>query len=286
MRIKAFQNLLKLSLVSSSFKKINFFLNIAIFLSIFAITTSIISIYFETKITKLEDKIAEHSMTSDLLSLSSQSLPGRINIIESVIDEIKLKEDWIDFIYYSKIGQIFTDRHRFYLPAIRLSGYIENGFSAVETFEELINVSDNDLLLDNIDLKPILALDRKVQNNKKKYFESKNKIKKQHEEEGEYQGGVKIIAGTEFYDVYEAYLIDFKIFTEDQIKFYIAMLDWTRQVHNNLEDKKIILAKEISKNSNISRDFILAAFLLQLFIFAIVQAMEILSTRREINEKK
>ena len=40
----------------------------------------------------------------------------------------------------------------------------------------------------------------------------------------------------------------------------------------------------ISRNSNLSQRFILIAFLIQFIIFLVVQGMEIISTRREINE--
>ena len=59
MRYRCLFNFLKLAAGSKGIKKINLFLNFAIFLSIFAITSTLISIYYESKITSLERKITK-----------------------------------------------------------------------------------------------------------------------------------------------------------------------------------------------------------------------------------
>ena len=58
MRYRFLFNFLKVSLVTKGLSKINIFLNLAIFLSIFAISSTLISIYYESKITDIEKKIA------------------------------------------------------------------------------------------------------------------------------------------------------------------------------------------------------------------------------------
>ena len=54
MRYRFLFNFLKLSSLIQRNKKINLFLNFAIFLSVFAISSTLISIYYESKITSLE----------------------------------------------------------------------------------------------------------------------------------------------------------------------------------------------------------------------------------------
>ena len=84
MRYRFLLNFLRLTAASKGFKKINFFLNFAIFLSIFAITSTLISIYYESKITSLEREITKNEITLDILSVSTLAIPGKVLSLENI----------------------------------------------------------------------------------------------------------------------------------------------------------------------------------------------------------
>ena len=84
MRYRFLFNFLKVSLVTKGFTKINIFLNLAIFLSVFAISSTLISIYYESRITDIEKKISKNEITLDVLSLSTTSIPVKVLGLENI----------------------------------------------------------------------------------------------------------------------------------------------------------------------------------------------------------
>ena len=85
MRYRFLFNFLKISLVTKGVTKINVFLNVAIFLSVFAIKSTLISIYYESKITNIEKKISKNDITLDILSLSTLAIPGKVLGLENIL---------------------------------------------------------------------------------------------------------------------------------------------------------------------------------------------------------
>ena len=88
MRYRFLFNFLKVSLVTKGINKINIFLNLAIFLSIFAISSTLISIYYESKITDIEKKIAKNDTILDVLSASTLSIPTKVLGLENISNDI------------------------------------------------------------------------------------------------------------------------------------------------------------------------------------------------------
>ena len=96
MRYRFLFNFLKLTAATKGIRKINLFLNFAIFLSIFAITSTLISIYYESKITSLERKITKNEITLDILSVSTLAIPGKVLSLENIADDIKKNNEKCD----------------------------------------------------------------------------------------------------------------------------------------------------------------------------------------------
>ena len=109
MRYRFLFNFLKVSLATKGVSKINVFLNLAIFLSIFAITSTLISIYYESKITDIEKKISKNDITLDILSLNTMAIPGKVLGLENISNDVKKNNDIINYLYFSKIGQLFDE---------------------------------------------------------------------------------------------------------------------------------------------------------------------------------
>ena len=76
------------------------------------------------------------------------------------------------------------------------------------------------------------------------------------------------------------------MFIDDQLIHYAKITGVLQTIFNNIKNQNLEFTKEISKNSKESKKFILFAFSFQLIIFIIIQAMEIITTRREIENLK
>ena len=100
MRYRFLFNFLKVSLVTKGLSKINIFLNLAIFLSIFAISSTLISIYYESRITDIEKKISKNEITLDILSLNTMAIPGKVLGLENISNDVKKNNDIINYFYF------------------------------------------------------------------------------------------------------------------------------------------------------------------------------------------
>ena len=282
MRYRFLFNFLKVSLVTKGLSKINIFLNLAIFLSVFAISSTLISIYYESKITDIEKKISKNEITLDVLSLSTTSIPVKVLGLENILNDVKKNNDIINYFYFSKIGQLFDEYELYYRPVINLSNYLSSNFTIIKTFEDLINIKDEEMVK-NIDKKIFEDL-KKNSDNYGEFSKIMNQIRLDHEKMG-LEKGVKVIK-PEILKEYQNYYEKFKIYINDQLLHFASISGTLQTIHNNIKNDNLKLFGEISKNSKDSKKFVLFAFFFQLIIFIIVQAMEIITTRREIQKIK
>lgn len=282
MRYRFLFNFLKVSLVTKGLSKINIFLNLAIFLSVFAISSTLISIYYESKITDIEKKISKNEITLDVLSLSTTSIPVKVLGLENISNDVKKNNDIINYFYFSKIGQLFDEYELYYRPVINLSNYLSGNFTIIKTFEDLINIKDEEMVK-NIDKKIYEDL-KKNSDNYGEFSKIMNQIRLDHEKMG-LEKGVKVIK-PEILKEYQNYYEKFKIYINDQLLHFASISGTLQTIHNNIKNDNLKLFGEISKNSKDSKKFVLFAFFFQLVIFIIVQAMEIITTRREIQKIK
>ena len=285
MRYRFLFNFLKLAAASKGIKKINLFLNFAIFLSIFAITSTLISIYYESKITSLERKITKNEITLDILSVSTLAIPGKVLSLENVADDIKKNNDVINYFYFTKVGSIYDDYERYYRPVMSIAEYLNSNFEHIKAFNEVTSMKDQEFLKgvnENIEKN----LNQNLENQKKFLF-IKKKINDEHDKHIKVEKGVEVISGSnKFYKSFEEYYNQFILFIDDQLIHYAKITGVLQTIFNNIKNQNLELTKEISKNSKESKKFILFAFSFQLIIFIVIQAMEIITTRREIENLK
>ncbi len=282
MRYRFLFNFLKVSLVTKGVSKINIFLNLAIFLSIFAITSTLISIYYESKITDIEKKISKNDITLDILSLNTMAIPGKVLGLENISNDVKKNNDIINYLYFSKIGQLVDEYELYYRPVINLSNYLSNNFTTIKLYEDLVNSKD-EWVIKNLDQEIFKDL-KKNSNNHEEFSKIMTQIRLDHENMG-LEKGVKVIK-PEILQEYQNYYEKFVIFINDQLLHFASISGSLQTIHNNLKNDNLKLFAEISKNSKESKRFVLFAFFFQLIIFIIVQAMEIITTRREIQKIK
>lgn len=282
MRYRFLFNFLKVSLVTKGVSKINVFLNLAIFLSIFAITSTLISIYYESKITDIEKKISKNDITLDILSLNTMAIPGKVLGLENISNDVKKNNDIINYFYFSKIGQLFDEYELYYRPVINLSNYLTNNFTTIKLYEDVVNSKDV-WVIENLDQKIFKDLKQNSKNHEE-FLKIMTQINLDHEKTN-LEKGVKVIK-PEILQEYQNYYEKFVIFINDQLLHFASISGTLQTMHNNIKNDNLKLFKEISKNSKESKRFVLFAFFFQLIIFIIVQAMEIITTRREIQKIK
>lgn len=75
-------------------------------------------------------------------------------------------------------------------------------------------------------------------------------------------------------------------YTKDQITFYIKSITIIRNLIDETKNENIQLRKKISEQSKIASNMVLVAFIMQLFIFFIIQMLEYKTTRDEIDETR
>ena len=282
MRYRFLFSFLKSSLLTKGISKIKLFLNVAIFLSVFAISSTLISIYYESKITQIEKKIADNDLLLDVLSVSTLAIPGKVLGLENISNDVTKNNDILNYFYFSKIGQLFDEYELYYRPVIALSNYLGDNFDVIKNFDGVVNLK-NDKLLINIDKK---VFDHIKQNSKnhEDFLKIKDEINKDHKK-FKFEKGVKVIDRKNL-SKYQNYFDKYKIFIEDQLNHFATLTGALQVIHNNIKNDNLRLYKEISNNSKESKKFIIFAFFFQLIIFLIVQAMEIITTRREIQKIK
>lgn len=285
MRYRFLFNFLKLAAGSKGIKKINLFLNFAIFLSVFAISSTLISIYYESKITSLERKITKNEITLDILSVSTLAIPGKVLSLENIADDIKKNNDVINYFYFTKVGSIYDDYERYYRPVMSIAEYLNANFNHIKAFNEVTDMKD-EVLLKGVNEDIEKNLNQNLEN-QKKFLVMKKKIDDEHDKHIKIEKGVEVIAGSnEFYKNFEEYYNQFILFIDDQLIHYAKITGVLQTIFNNIKNQNLEFTKEISKNSKESKKFILFAFGFQLIIFIIIQAMEIITTRREIENLK
>ena len=93
-------------------KRLKLILNIAIFLSVFAIASTLISISIEQKINSNQKKIAENNLLIDIASLSIDNLPSNINSLTTIINDSK-KNNELMFFYILQSQELFLMKEIF-----------------------------------------------------------------------------------------------------------------------------------------------------------------------------
>ena len=122
-------------------------LNAAIFLSIFAVSASVITIFFEKKIDKIEDQVAFDQLMAQTNEVSLTMITYSIMTSQNVFESFK-KNYLVNQYYYWTKANISTGRQLYFLNFMELHPYVERDY-------EMINVVINILKLLEINPKKI-----------------------------------------------------------------------------------------------------------------------------------
>ena len=265
-------------------KKLKLVLNIAIFLSVFAIVSTLLSLSIEQKINSNQKKISENNLLIDITSLSIEVLPRNINTLTKIINDSKKNNEIMFFLYFTKSGIIFNERDLYFLATARLAQAIEDNYKKIGMFSD-ISSFENDIEI-NDDYKSYLKLKKKIKSDERNFKQMYEKIKKDAEKFTKDQGGTKVIENDEFYKSLEEYYYNFLKFADKQVDIQIDILNILRSLTDKKKNENIDIRKDISNLSGSISKYILIAFILQLIIFIIVQLFEVYTTKKELDEKR
>ena len=265
-------------------KRLKFILNIAIFLSVFAIVSTLISLSIEQKINLNQKKITENNLLIDIASLSIDNLPSNINSLTTIINDSKKNNELIFFLYFTKSGIIFDERDLYYYGTARLANLIEDNYQKINLFSD-ISSFESDIEI-NDDYKNYLKLKKEIKNDEKKFQQMYEEIKTDAEKFTKDQKGTKVIENEEFYKNLKDYYYEFLKFADKQIDIQIDILNVLRSLTDKKKNENIDIRKDISNLSGSISKYILIAFILQLIIFIVVQLFEVYTTKKELDEKR
>ena len=265
-------------------KRLKLILNIAIFLSVFAIASTLISISIEQKINLNQKKIAENNLLIDIASLSIDNLPSNINSLTTIINDSKKNNELMFFLYFTESGIIFDERDLYYYGTARLANLIEDNYRKINLFSD-ISSFESDIEI-NDDYKNYLKLKKEIKNDEKKFQQMYEEIKTDAEKFTKDQKGTKVIENKEFYKNLKDYYYEFLKFADKQIDIQIDILNVLRSLTDKKKNENIDIRKDISNLSGSISKYILIAFILQLIIFIVVQLFEVYTTKKELDEKR
>jgi len=295
-------------------KRIRFIINIGIFLAVFAVTASVITIYYEGKIDKIEKTILDNQELLQISEFTLSTLPSNLVRVKSKINTIKKTQLFFNLNNISNV-QIFSERHISYIPFIYLYGRLEVDLQNIDSLKDTIMISDD--LFDFVFRKrrsdgtlietDWSALQEKLLNDenlKKKYsywVKNYNKLKKRETEllkiknlvekqYTEFLGTKDNISSQKslddisrdpsevFYNKYKEYL-NFVYETYSLLEeLQLETIKILRNETNKVKKDNLVLHEAIFNLSNTASKIILFAFSIQLIIFLIIQSLEISST--------
>lgn len=248
------------------------FLNLIIFVSIFALISSSMSLFFENKIDKLEKKVTllevNNLIFTNQLERTSKNIKLTENFILNIIENNSLLEI-INEISSDKI-RLSNERDLYFEPYYLLQSL------AVKNSYEISRVTKDAMLIVE-DLNDLNLVENAI--NQAKIIETKfNSISRRESlyEANSPDQNSSTKEWDKHYKKYQQFNEEYKDLLGDQKKFFLEFSylffskkkgEYSEEINKNLE--------EISKLSKNETKTILYAFLIQIIIFLVIQSFEI-----------
>ena len=262
-------------------QKLLFLLNVAIFISIFALSASSLSIYFENKIDKIETKIiredTQHIIYNNWLNKAPRQIKNNDKILMGLFKEENYKslirslgnqdemspEDIMDYT-------LISDREEFYTPYFTLRKRVEFNFTAmIQSVTDAILVSSSEQ-----ELKKIIEYRKKYINLNKKFYKLENS---RHKFETEHPRADDIAAKKRFifYKKFREYKKEIESILIEQNSFFLNFcLTYFSEKRDDYLKNISFYQNEIKLLSKKESTLIFIAFIIQIIIFGIAQFFE------------
>ena len=276
--------------VVRNLKRFLFFINISIFLSIFAATAAVISIFIEIEINKKEMEMIEIESDLDFWRLTSDSLPLYLTNADTVFTtNMNLNRTYKVYESLPKFDNLVSAREFYFNRALSLHRYVDYEYRSLTgiTMQEYIddlnyfysNEDDtgfNQWMLEYID--KFYTTYKKLENDYSLYDQISTEIKFPSKEEVFPDNNDDLL---DFYSDFHKLGMDRRDNWEDLLKiFSISSADAIFQ----LQHTQIELGNEIEKLSNYEVWIIFIAFIIQVIVFILIQFFELGVISRERNK--
>jgi len=267
-------------------KKLSVVLNFAIFFTFFALSASVISVYFENKIEALETELINDEINHIIYTKWLNRTPKLINDINNTLDIRKRETSFTPIIKYfpddkdNTNSRLYSTREEFYNYYYFIIDVLKNNFDSIN----LILIDSILLSSEEKDIQSV-KVQKEFFNNLVNQFDSlfiKEKNYDENKEKPETFKDVQI-----FYLKYDDFLKEALIILREQRDFYLNFslnhFSKKRTQFNEDNSRRLI---EITDLAKLETRLIFSAFLIQFFIFIILQVFEITLERENRNEKK
>ena len=267
------------TLNTKSVIRLRIVLNTAIFLSIFAVTASAITIFFEKKIDKIEDQVAFDQLMAQTNEVSLTMITYSIMTSQNVFESFK-KNYLVNQYYYWTKANISTERQLYFLNFMELHPYVGRDY---EMMNVVINLSKT-LQINPKKIKKYEVIKRKTEY-ENIVNEMNNDIETMTTKDGIFDPEV-IQDKEEYFKKYRVYLNLLLTIHSDITIFLVDAYDIIKKLEKRKKEKIIYMTKEISNLSDISATVIFFAFIIQLIIFSVIQYLEITAAKRNEDDEK
>ena len=254
-------------------------LNTAIFLSIFAVTASMITIFFEKKIDKIEDQVAFDQLMAQTNETSLTMISYTIMTTENVFESFK-KNYLVNHYYYWTNASILQERELYFANFMELHPFVGRSY-------EMMDVAIN--LFKFFEINPKKIKKYKVIKRKTEYENIVNEVYNDIDtlttKDGIFDPPIKQNK-KDYYDKYRDYLDLLLTIQSDATICLVDAYNIIKKLEKRKKEKIIYTTKEISDLSDISATVIFFAFIIQFIIFSIIQYLEITSAKRNEDDEK
>jgi hypothetical protein len=280
MRILRLSLLRNYLILSKNIKKSLLIINIGIFLSIFAATSAMISIYIENKISNEEFELIEYQQEKRTTDRFLGQLPSWVMLFDIASLNIQQTEEMYEFIKLTDFGDKIISKWDAYLPSL---------YDIDKNWEEISDFKDfNEFIQLYLE-----SLPESTQKEYKNLIKESEKYKKPQvsAEEGNeyrkklfntgYENLLEEIENSKNNIFYEGKVFDDYIYVQKFLVFakeYFLMLEDIFRASSATSGFAIEeINKNIIKLSKYEKNIILGAFIFFFFLFLIMQYFEISS---------
>lgn len=285
MKLLKFSMLMNYFAVSKNSKRALLIINIGIFLSIFACTAAMITLYIENKVNQFEFRHFEISQQKRMNEIFAKEIPAVTRQTRMAINIEETNNDFFEFLGLNDFGQIIISEDDKQALTLFDALYFNTDYiEIIEVFELMFL----EKLLSDVDHEQLL----KVLDNLKKNLTKLSTIqsKKIHYKDIIFKGSYDYLASDVLLTIEHQYKknrdYEYYLLARENDKLLIKLLDNALYYTNIWIEKDNKTLKEINDKikyySNLEKHLILIAFLLQLTVFIIIQFFEVSSVNFNI----
>jgi len=267
-----------LSLSTYNKKKLINILNIGIFISIFALSASILSMFYEVKIDKIEKKMIYDDINkviyNDVLFQTSKYIKNTDSLLDDIFHQTSLK-----LLLEKSINdkKLISKREIFYTQFFLLKTKVDYNKNFIDSsLKNSIIVADeeDDLILIKKFREKYDDLSKKIEGIN--FDQNTHDYEKQPPRDKNNNYNETNHSLEEWYSYYEILVKrHMDILILQKTFFYNFNIEFFTKKNNQYDERKRLNLEKIKKNSILESRAIFFAFLIQLIIFAISQFFEL-----------